>query len=306
MLFLRKIAFFLFFFFIPIAVNAAEETCFSLEEETEEKIPLFGFSQDETSLKLSVRRIGLDWSKTQVNNAEEYQESPVSALNATSQDYIRGVFDTILEFTENRFKWDNSLFMEYGRTTLKPYNEPATVDESADKILYSSDVSYACWDFSGLKFGPTFRAAYETQFVDRDESPRQNIIRSSTGISLFDHELIKSLYITGVHEYDFTYGHQQNSKFGAEFGWRLEYLVREGVKLSSDGYYREYFSYSRYVSTDLERDFSVLGRLDTNLWGSFTMGPYIQYRLAKARGAEHYGSNLILGISFNFITDFLF
>ena len=288
--------FYVFFLcvFLPLATARAEDA-----------EPLLGVSHEDSKLQLSVRRIGLDWSKTQVQNAEEYQDSPVSALNATSQDYIKGVFDTILEYTENKFKWDNSLFMEYGRTTLKPYNEPATTDENADKILFSSDVSYACWEFSGLKFGPTVRAGYETQFADREDNPRQNIVRSSAGISLFDHDVIKSLYLTGVHEYDFTYAHQQNSKFGAEIGWRLEYLIREGVKFSADGYYREYFSYSRYITTDLERDFSAVVRFDTNLWGSFTMGPYVQYRLAKARGADHYGSNLILGLSFNYIADFL-
>ena len=267
---------------------------------------LFGLSHDSQTLKLSVRRIGLDWSKTQVRNAAQYQDSPVSALNATSQDYIKGVFDTILEFTKNKFKWDNSLIMEYGKTTLKPYNAPATTDENADKILYSSDLSYSCWEFAGLKFGPTVRAAYETQFADSQDSPRQNIVRSSAGISLFAHDIIKSLYLTGIHEYDFTYAGDQNNKIGAEFGWRLEYAIRDGVKVSSDGYYREYFSYSGYVSTDLERDLSAVLRLDTNLWGHFTMGPYVQYRLAKARGADVYGSNLIVGISFNYITDFLF
>ena len=266
---------------------------------------VFGISDNLDTLKLSVRRIGLDWSKTQVRNAAEYQNSPVAALNATSQDFIKGVFDTILEFTRNKFKWDNSLVMEYGRTTLRPYNGPETTDENADKILYSSDLSYACWDFSGLKFGPTVRAAYETQFVDSDDSPRQNIVRSSAGISLFDHNIIKSLYLTGIHEYDFTYAGSQNSKLGAEFGWRLEYPVREGVKFSSDGYYREYFLYSEYVGTDLERDFSAVVRLDTNLWGDFTMGPYVQYRLARARDTDKYGSNLIFGISFNYITNFL-
>lgn len=277
----------------------------AMADDVKTEKSLFGVSHDNSKLQLSVRRIGLDWSKTQVRNSEEYQDSPVSALNATSQDYIKGVFDTILEYTKNKFKWDNSLFMEYGKTTLKPYNEPATTDENADKILYSSDLSYACWDFSGLKFGPTVRAAYETQFADSIESPRQNIIRSSAGISLFDHTIIKSLYLTGIHEYDFTYAGAQNSKIGAEFGWRLEYPVRRGVKFSADGYYREYFAYSRYVSTDLERDLSAVLRLDTNLWGDFTMGPYVQYRLARARGAEHYGSNLVLGISFNYITKFL-
>lgn len=255
-------------------------------------------------LYLSVRRIGLEMSKTQVRHPEEYHNSPVAALSATSQDFIKGVFDTALEYNRGRLKWDNSLFMEYGKTTLKPYNEPRTTDENADKILLSSDLTHACWEFGGFKFGPTIRAAYDTQFEDDPDAPRQNILRASGGLSLFDHPIFKSLYLVGVYEYDFTYAGHQTSKSAAELGWRFEYAIRDGVKLSTNGYYREYLSYSDYVGTDLERDLSVVGRMDTNLWGDFTMGPYVQYRRAKAREAENYGSNFMIGISFNYITKF--
>ncbi len=258
---------------------------------------------DET-LKLDIRRIGLELSKTTVSNAAAYADSPVSALNASSQDYVKGIFDTVLEYNKNKFKWDNGLFAEYGRTTLRPYNGPSTTDQNADKIVVSSDLSYACWDFVGLKLGPTVRGAYDTQFRDNADAPRQNIIRASGGISLFDHKILKSLYITGLYEYDFTYAGAQTSKTGMEAGWRAEYVVRDGVKLSTNGYYREYFDYSDYVSTDLTRDLNAVLRLDTNLWGDFTMGPYVKYRLAKARGADVYGSNFMMGVSFNYITKF--
>ena len=259
---------------------------------------------DEKSLVLAVRRIGLEWSKTDVRHAAEYQDSPISALKADSQDFFKGVFDTALEYNKNRFQWDNSLFMEYGETKLKPYNEAPTTSENADDILLSSNLSYACWEFSGFKFGPTVRGAYDTEFVTSDDTPRQNVIRANAGISLFDNTVIKSLYLTGVYEYDFTFAGEQTSKLAAEIGWRLEYQVREGVKLSTNGYYREYLSYSEFVDTDLERDLSAVVRLDTNLWGDLTMGPYVQYRLARARGVDVYGSNFIMGISFNYITSF--
>ena len=259
-----------------------------------------------TSLKLAIRRIGLEWSQTDVKHADAYQDSPVSALKADNQTFIKGVFDTALEYSKNRFQWDNGLFMEYGETKLQPYDEKATVSENADDILLSSNLSYACWEFSGFKFGPTVRGAYDTEFKSDGESPRQNILRANAGISLFDNTVIKSLYLTGVYEYDFTYADQgrEISKMAAEMGWRLEYQVRDGVKLSTNGYYREYLSYSVYEPTDLERDLSAVLRLDTNLWGDLTMGPYIQYRRARARGVDVYGSNFIMGISFNYITTF--
>ena len=260
--------------------------------------------QSDPSLRLAIRRIGLEWSRTDVKHAGEYQDSPVSALKADSQTFVKGVFDTALEYNKNRFQWDNGLFMEYGETKLQPYDEKETVSENADDILLSSNLSYACWEFSGFKFGPTVRGAYDTEFKSDDDTPRQNILRANAGISLFDNKILKSLYLTGVYEYDFTYAGKQISKMAAEVGWRLEYQVREGVKLSTNGYYREYLSYSGYEATDLERDLSAVLRLDTNLWGDLTMGPYVQYRRARARGVDVYGSNFIMGISFNYITSF--
>lgn len=256
------------------------------------------FANADDKFDLNIRRIGLEWNKTQIKHAAEYKDSPESAFTATSQELIKGIFDTALEYAKDRLSWDNSLFMEYGKTTLRPYDDEKTVDESADKILYSSDLSYACWEWNGLKFGPTARAQYETEFVGH---PHRNVLRPNLGLALFDHEIIKNLYITGVYEYDFTYSEHKVSKFATEAGWRLEYPVRDGVKFTTDGYYREYLAYSEYVPTDFERDFNSVVRLDTNLWGNFTMGPYFRYRRAKARGAEHYGSNTSLGISFNYI-----
>ena len=253
-------------------------------------IPAVSFAADGATLDLNVRRIGLEWSKTDVRNADKYSDSPVSALKADSQDFIKGIFDTALQYKKDRFQWDNTLFMEYGETKLRPYNGEQTVSENADDIVLSTDLSYACWEFTGFKLGPTVRGAYDTEFKATGDAPRQNILRSNAGISLFDNAIIKSLYLTGVYEYDFTYAGEQTSKLAAEFGWRLEYQVREGVKLSTNGYYREYLSYSEYVPTDLERDLSMVLRLDTNLWGDLTMGPYVQYRRARARGGDFYCS----------------
>ena len=267
-------------------------------------MPVASFAADGATLDLNVRRIGLEWSKTDVRNADKYSDSPVSALKADSQDFIKGIFDTALQYKKDRFQWDNTLFMEYGETKLRPDNGEQTVSENADDIVLSTDLSYACWEFAGFKLGPTVRGAYDTEFKATGDAPRQNILRSNAGISLFDNAIIKSLYLTGVYEYDFTYAGEQTSKLAAELGWRLEYQVREGVKLSTNGYYREYLSYSEYVPTDLERDLSAVLRLDTNLWGDLTMGPYVQYRRARARGVDVYGSNFVMGISFNYITSF--
>ncbi len=268
-------------------------------------MPCAAFALDtphDEKFDLNIRRIGVDWTKTTIGHAEEYQDSPVSAFTASSQDSFVGVFDVALEYGFDRLRWDNSLFMTYGKTTIKPYNEPRTTDEKADKILFTSDLSYACWDWGTVKLGPIVRAEYESEFVGNPHI--RKIARPSAGIALFDHKILKTLYTTAVYENDFTDTHNPVSKFAVETGWRAEYEIREGVHFNSDGYYREYLDYSEYVPTDFKRDLSANARLDTNLWGDFTFGPYVNYRRAKARAAEHYGSNMTVGLSFNYITKF--
>ena len=258
-------------------------------------------SPNETKFNLNVRRIGLDWTKTIVKDEAEYQNSTVSALTASDQETINGVFDVALEYGFDRFKWDNSLFMEYGKQTIKPYNDKSVTDESADKILLSSDMAYACWDFDSFKLGPIVRAQYETEFKG---DPRRNILRPNAGFALFDHDIIKTLYAVGVYEYDFTYSDAKVSKSAYETGWRIEYDIREGVRFTSDGYYRKYLAYSRYVGEDLSYDFLAVARLDTNVWGDLTMGPYVKYRRAHSRQAHDSGSNTSIGVSFSYIHNF--
>lgn len=258
-------------------------------------------SQNETKFNLNIRRIGLDWTKTDMKNAAEYQNSSVAALKASNQENMKGVFDTVLEYGFEKFKWDNSLFMEYGRQSITDVNGEKTVDESADKILFSTDLAYSCWDFDSFKLGPIVRGQYETEFVGK---PRRNVIRPNAGFALFDHDIIKSLYVVGVYEYDFTYADEKVNKSAVETGWRIDYKLREGVKFSSDGYYRKYLSFSKYVGEDLEYDFLAVARLDTNIFGDFTMGPYVKYRRAHSRRAADYGANTSIGISFSYIHNF--
>lgn len=267
-------------------------------------VPFVANADDNRELYLDIRRIGLDLSKTSVKNAAEYQNSPVQALKADDQEFIKGVWDTALQYNVDDLHWGNGLFMEYGKTTIKPYNGDRITNENADKILLSSDLAWARWHFGDLKFGPLARAEYQTEFVASNGAPRMNVVRANAGLSLFDHPIIKSLYITGLYEYDFTYSDNIVNKGAVEGGWRLEYAIRDGVKISTNGYYRSYLTYSAYEATDLRRDFSAELRMDTNLWNNFTMGPYVQYRRAKARGADAYGSNLMIGLSFNYIVKY--
>ena len=254
--------------------------------------------QKPSELRANFRRIGLELSSTKVSNAEEYENSPITQLNADNQSLIKGVFDFVLEYDNADMRWDNSLFMNYGRTKIKGHKEGdvSETSENEDKILLTSDYAYKTWKVHGMDLGPFASIAYQTEFTRNEDAPRMKVFRGKSGLKLFSGKIVKELYVAGMGEYDITYSDHVN-KFAAETGWRLEHQFREGVQFSTDGYFRKYFTYSKYVGTDLKYDLNVTARMDVDITETLTFGPYISYRLAQSREANSHASNLMIGVS---------
>lgn len=252
------------------------------------------------TLKANFRRVGLDISSTNVSHAREYENSPVAQLSADSQTVVKGVFDFLLEYNHGNTRWNNGIYAEYGKTKIKPAGEPSETNENADKILLSSDYAHKMLKFRSLDFGPMVNAEYQTEFTANDNAPRMQVLRGKAGMKLFDGKIIKDFYIAGVAEYDMTYSDAHVSKSAGEIGWRIEDKPRDGVSFSTDGYYRKYFSYSRYVGTDLKYDLNLTARMDVNMTNTLTFGPYVSYRLARSREANVAGSNFMIGLSFTY------
>lgn len=251
------------------------------------------------TLKFNLRRLGLEMSSTDVSHAREYKDSPVSQFNSDSQTVVKGVFDGSLEYERENMQWNNTLFMEYGKTKLKPADEPADTNETADQILLTSEYTHKLWKMYNLDFGPMANVGYQTEFTENQDAPRTKIARGKAGIKIFNGNIIKDLYLAGVYEYDMTYS-EHVSKSAVELGWRVEYDIRDGVRFSTDGYYRDYLSFSKYIGEDLTYDFKATARMDVNLTKTLTFGPYVSYRLGKSRQADVSGSNFMIGLSLGY------
>lgn len=279
-----------------VATNAALAQTASDTQNTQADIAV---TAAPSTLKANLRRAALEVSSVNVSNAKAYENSPITELSADSQTLIKGVFDFVLEYNQDKLRWNNGLFMEYGKTKIKPADGPTETNENSDKILLFSDYAYKAYKYDTVYFGPMLNVEYQTEFTRNEDAPRHKALRGKAGITLFDGTIIKDLYIAAVGEYDMTYS-EHVSKMAGEIGWRFEYDVREGVKLSTDGYYRDYFSYSEYIGTDLRYDLNAKARMDVKLFDNFTMGPYISYRQGKARETSLTGRNIGIGISIGY------
>ena len=254
---------------------------------------------EKSDLRANLRRMALEMSSTEVKNAKLYSNNPNSQLSADSQNMIKGVFDFVLEYEQPDWQWNNSLFMEYARTELKPVDKEHTTNEDADKILLTTDYNRKMWklDFDNADLGPFASVAYQTEFTKNNGAPRMKVVRGKTGLKLFNGTVIKELYAAAVGEYDFTYSGEEVTKSAYEIGIRAEKPISDQVKFQLEAYYRDYLSFSKYVATDLKYELSVIGRMDVKVYKKISIAPYIQYFQGEARGVGKKGSNFMTGIS---------
>ncbi|MCQ2914517.1 MAG: hypothetical protein MJ247_04920 [Alphaproteobacteria bacterium] len=268
---------------------------------------VFGFSSiaqaqeaSGSTLKANFRRVGLEYSQKSINHARENEGVSDSEFTADDEEKTKGVFDFVLERNASDWTWNNGVYAEYEETkTEDKEDHHKTKVTSADKILLSSDYNYKLWKTADYSVGPTAIVEYQTKFKDSAASPRSKIIRFKAGFKLFDHEVIKELYLVGVGEHDMTH-HDHVSKTAWEAGWRLEKKVRENVVASTDGFYRRYTSFSSYNAYDYRYELKANAYLDANITDTMSIGPYASYHRIHARGISKYGSNFTVGVALTF------
>jgi len=259
--------------------------------------------------QLELKKIALNVTSTEVQNAETYKAAGVSnaRLTSDSQTLMQGTFNFAADYFAPKSFWSNTLLMEYGKTYLRPVGKDEITNENADKILITTDYTYRLWNIKdflgGFEAGPFVNIGYETEFTPQDNIPLKKIIRGMAGAKLFEGKYLKSLYAAGVGEADYTY-EPESTKFALEAGFKLENPIREGLKVVSFGYYRNYLSESTERITDLQYELELDVRLDVMLYKNLSLAPFINYYAAEAKHFSGRGENLYTGLSLTYSTFF--
>ncbi|MDD4166638.1 MAG: hypothetical protein PHN29_06415 [Endomicrobiaceae bacterium] len=259
--------------------------------------------------QLELKKIALNVTSTEVQNAETYKAAGVSnaRLTSDSQTLMQGTFNFAADYFAPKSFWSNTLLMEYGKTYLRPVGKDEITNENVDKILITTDYTYRLWNIKdflgGFEAGPFVNIGYETEFTPQDNTPLKKIIRGMAGAKLFEGKYLKSLYAAGVGEADYTY-EPESTKFALEAGFKLENPIREGLKVVSFGYYRNYLSESTERITDLQYELELDVRLDVMLYKNLSLAPFINYYAAEAKHFSGRGENLYTGLSLTYSTFF--
>ena len=273
------------------------------------------FAGTKEGLELELKQLALSVTSTEVHNSSTAFTN--ARLTANPQTAIMGKLDFDARYFLPKFLWTNNLYMEYGKTTIRPVGKEEVVTENADKITITSDLTYRLFkveeDFlGGFEAGPFVNIGYETEFdapeIEIEEGVtetgnKKQILRGKAGFKLFEGKYLKELYAAYVFERDFTYTPETN-RSAFEAGFRAEMEVREGVKFVAWSYYRDYLSQTEEYISDLDYEVEAEISLDVKLWNNLSVAPFVNYYCASAQHFNCVADNWYTGVTISYSTFF--
>ena len=267
-------------------------------------VNIFAKENDRRGWQLDLQRLALNITSTNVHHAPDYDGFADARLTADNQTTLQGAFDFKADYFGKHYLWENRLLAEYGKNTIEQADGTKMSSESVDRIIADTSYTLRLWNvqnfLGGFEAGPYILAAYETEFNSTGDAPLKKVLRGEAGAKLFEGKYIKSLYVSGLFEEDFTYP-EHSTKLGWTAGFEIDAPIREGVKAKFKGIWRDYLHESKKQPTDLDYSLELDARMEVLVWKNFSVAPFINYFTAQAKyGGRPRGQNLYVGVAFSF------
>ena len=265
---------------------------------------IFATENERRGWQLDLQRLALNVTSTNVRHAPQYANFADARLTADDQTNVQGALNFKADYFGKIYLWSNGLLAEYGKSTIKQADGQRLTTESVDRIILDTAYTLRLWnvqDFlGGFEAGPYVLAAYETEFNSTGDAPLKKVLRGEAGAKLFEGKYIKSLYVSGLFEEDFTYP-EHSAKLGWTAGFEINAPIREGVKAIFKGIWRDYLHESVKQDTDIDYSLELDARMEVLVWKNFSVAPFINYFTAQAKyGGRPRGENLYVGVALSF------
>ena len=254
-------------------------------------------------VRLNLRKLAMRFSDAQVSNSDVYTGFSNAKLNSNSQMLVEGALDFYVEYFLNNFRWDNGVSASYGKVTIFPSAGGSVTNESADDLLFQSELVYKKYKvdnfMGGFLAGPFLSLAYDTEFSPQPQAATQKIIRAKGGLKLYQGANIKDLYLAGVSEQDYTYAPSRR-KYAWETGFQVEHYPVPNIKMKYLGGYRNFFRNSTDLPTDLLYELQLNASAEIDFIGNLKLAPYFDFYQARGKFTDVAGRNVTFGFSLTY------
>lgn len=254
--------------------------------------------------RLNLRDLSLQMSDTGVSNTENFSQVSDSRLRTDGQTHLQGSGKIFSEFYSGNLRFDSGLSADYGKTTLRPKNQPRIETENMDRLLIESEIKHQFLRYNGflgpMVLGPFFNLAYDTEFTRQPGLPIRKIVRGRTGLKLFEGAYVRELYTGLVTEQEYTYN-PARTRYAAEAGFGVNMLLPgTALTLAADGNYRNFARSGSDTAADLKQRLEFNLKLSTKLYGDVMISPFFNFFLATDKVASGTATNIMTGFSLNY------
>lgn len=253
---------------------------------------------------IDLSRASINFSSTKITNQDDYAQFANSRLSGDSQLIMQFYGYMLADYYSKRFVFFNSLLAEYGETMVFLSPQKHLRNKTLDRILFSTGYTQRIWKLErigGGEIGPYAQLSLQSEFTPSLNLPyRKKFFRFAAGVRLFDGKYVENLKLNLFGEEDFSDIHNLIESMGVETGLALKRTLREGVQFSSLLNYRHYIINNYPDLRNPEHELECNLRLDTTLWSSFSISPFISFYLLKGRYINKPASNLFIGVSLGY------
>ncbi len=281
----------------------AEET---VQRKYLDEIRLFseGKTENKPIWRLNLKNLSIQFANTQVADNDQFAQARDARIHSINQTLVQGSIKLFSELYFNDFRWDSGISADYGKVTLKPAGGNVLKNETADQLVFETELRKKAFLFCkkklGGSIGPFANFSYNTEFTKPQNMQAKKLFRLKYGLKFFEGRYLQSLFAGGVTDIDRS-AQNTNTEYGYETGfvWSSP-LPKTSVYLKTQANYR-WFADSRLdTADDLKSELEIDSRISVPLIGDLNLSPFFNFYLFKGKVVKATGHNMLFGIALDY------
>jgi len=229
---------------------------------------------------------------------------PNSRIQGNDELLIGGVLKTDADYFLSRYKWSNSLELEYARSRLRPRNQATVSNLTANRASFLTSATRragAVWArWLAQSWGPSLALQYEGQLENTPPLRRRQVYSAYPGVEFYDGTFVRTLRLAANIKRDLS-----RDPPDTQYGLRTRALVSHSwgpAPLSLEGeFWANYFFLApRDQPQDLRLEANANIKLRFPIRKYLNISPFIDYYVFCLKSRPIWGYSAMTGITIGF------
>jgi hypothetical protein len=254
--------------------------------------------------RINFREADLNLQNTRVRRSSDFDQVSNARIQGMDEALFGWDLKADAEYLQSRYKWTNTLEMDYAKDRLSPRGEPSVTSLSANRVMFltlgtlrAGDVPYA---WLARSWGPSLGFEADGEFQASPGLPKKRVYSVFPGVEFYDGSTIKTLELTADIKRDLSHDPPDT-----QYGLRLRTLISAplgpgGAKLDGELWNNYFFLSHSDAATDLRMEGDANMKLVIPAYKHLSVSPFADFYWFELKTKPVWGYSLMTGISIGF------